>query len=154
MKKLSLLKILFESSNRQITNLINENEKKFNPTLNYLPIPQFKLNNKKVILTLSDNLKQINNNDKNKLFVLIKDFFEKQEIQVNLTKDILIDFKKNLIEEIPDILSQTNMKNISVYKLLPTLKIKNIDNKIIDLELDFNYNPESKEKNFSIKGSF
>jgi hypothetical protein len=167
-----LSKILFESNNKAIINFIKENEKKFNPSFQFNPkikfnsdsdiniqkhikIPQL-LNNKKVIFSLSNELEnKIPDLDKNKLFDAIGNFFQNQNsLTINLNKNMLIDFKKNLIEEIPDILLQSNIKNISTYKLLPTLKIKNINDKVINLELDFNYNPDSHEKNISIKGNF
>ena len=114
------------------------------------------LNDKNVVFSLSNELEnKIPDLDKNKLFDTISNFFQNQNsLAINLNKNMLIDFKKNLIEEIPDILSQTNMKNIAANKLVPTLKIKNINDAIVDLEIDFNYNPESHEKNFSIKGNF
>ena len=167
-KSSTLTKILFESSNKEIINLIKENEKKFNPSFQfnpkikfnadiqkYIKIPQL-LNDKNVVFSLSNELEnKIPDLDKNKLFDTISNFFQNQNsLAINLNKNMLIDFKKNLIEEIPDILSQTNMKNIAANKLVPTLKIKNINDAIVDLEIDFNYNPESHEKNFSIKGNF
>ena len=161
-KSCILSKILFESSNKEIINFIKENEKKFNPNFEfnpkqkYIKIPQL-LNDKKVVFSLSNELEsKISDLDKNKLFNFISNFFQNQNdsLTIKLNKNMLIDFKKNIVDEIPNILSQTNMKNIAAYKLVPTLKIKNINDTIVDLEIDFNYNPESKEKNFSIKGSF
>ena len=170
-KSSTLTKILFESSNKEIINFIKENEKKFNPSFQfnpkikfnsevsdvqkYIKIPQL-LNDKKVVFSLSNSLEnKMSDLDKNKLFDAINNFFQNQNsLAINLNKNMLIDFKKNIVGEIPDILSQTNMKNIAGYKLVPTLKIKNINDTIVDLEIDFNYNPESHEKNISIKGNF
>jgi hypothetical protein len=156
--KYNLNNLLFESNIKQISNFLIKEEEKFNPSLNYVilsPLKKQDKDNKKTVLTLAPELIQnISNNDQTKLISLIKDFFEKQDIQTNLTKNILLDFKKNLMQELPDILSKENMKNIDAYKLLPTLKIKKIGDQIINLELNLNYNPNSNEKSFNISGEF